>query len=38
VIKLNNSRFFFRFVFMFNYLDVNYFSFLDVLGLGIHHF
>jgi hypothetical protein len=30
--------FLFRFVFIFNYLQVNYFSFLDVLGLGIHHF
>jgi len=30
--------FFFRFVFITNYLHVNYFSFLDVLGLEIHHF
>ena len=30
--------FFFRFIFIFNFLQVNDFSFLDVLGLGIHHF
>jgi len=30
--------FFVRFVFMFNFLNVNYFSFLDMLGLVIHHF
>jgi len=30
--------FFFRFLFIFNYLQFNYFSFLDVLRLGIHHF
>jgi len=27
-----------RCVFIFNYLQIIYFSFLDVLGLGIHHF
>jgi len=31
------QRFFFRFVFVFNYL-LNYFLFLEVLRLGIHHF
>jgi len=29
---------FFRFVFIFNFLKINYFSFLDMLGLVIHHF
>jgi len=38
LIKLNGSRFFCRFVFIFNYLPVNYFSFLDVLGCEVHHF
>ena len=30
--------FFFRFVFIFNFLNVKCFSFLDMLGLVIHHF
>jgi len=29
---------FFGFVFIFNFLNVNYFSFLDMFGLAIHHF
>jgi len=29
---------FFKFVFICNFLNVNYFSFLDILGLVIHHF
>jgi len=32
------QRLFFRFVFIFNFLNVTYFSFLDMLGLVIHHF
>ena len=38
MMKLNGSTFFFRFVFIFNYLHVNYFSFLDLLWLGTHPF
>jgi len=33
-----DQGFFFRFVFIFNFLNVKYFSFLDMLGLVIHHF
>jgi len=29
---------FLRFAFIFNFLKINYFSFLDMLGLVIHHF
>jgi len=36
--KLNGSMFYFRFVFTCNFFQVNYFSFLDMLGLVIHHF
>jgi len=44
-IKLNSPGFFWIskkllniYTFIFNYLQFNYVSFLDVLGLGIYHF
>jgi len=38
LIKLSGPGFFCRFVFNLNFLNINYFSFLDMFGMGIHHF